>query len=412
MQERVTAPTTRARIGFGPLSPRVALVLIGAAIVGLVLYAGRSALGPFVVGLVLAYLLDIPVERMSRFGVPRWIAVLVVYAITAVALFQGLRFLLRPLADEVSTFITEFPRFSRQITDQYANLDLPPALRHAIDSLLAELGTGIGSIDPTTLLPIATLFAGILGAIVAYIIVPVWAFYLLKDRPALVAAAERSLPEPWRADVRAVSGLALRVFGQWLRGQVILGLTVGVATFVGLIVLGATVDPVFSRFAIFLSVVAAVFELLPIIGPILSAIPAVLLALTAGLQPALAAVLLYTIVQQVENNVLVPKIQGEAVELHPSIVMVALVVGGAIGGLLGAILALPITAAARDVFRYLFHRLDEPGRGAGEALAVAGDGSTVTPGGVADVPPAPPDVRDVPDVADLQASDGSESSRP
>lgn len=412
MQERVTAPTTRARIGFGPLSPRVALVLIGAAIVGLVLYAGRSALGPFVVGLVLAYLLDIPVERMSRFGLPRWIAVLVVYAITAVALFQGLRFLLRPLADEVSTFITEFPRFSRQITDQYAHLDLPPALRQAIDSLLAELGAGIGSIDPTTLLPIATLFAGILGAIVAYIIVPVWAFYLLKDRPALVAAAERSLPEPWRADVRAVSGLALRVFGQWLRGQVILGLTVGVATFVGLLVLGATVDPVFSRFAIFLSVVAAVFELLPIIGPILSAIPAVLLALTAGLQPALAAVLLYTIVQQVENNVLVPKIQGEAVELHPSIVMVALVVGGAIGGLLGAILALPITAAARDVFRYLFHRLDEPGRPAGEALAVAGDRSTVAPGGVGVVPPASPDVRDVPDVADLQGADGSESNRP
>ena len=420
----MTAPTTRARIGFGPMSPRVVLVLVGAAIVGLVLYAGRSALGPFVVGLVLAYLLDIPVERLSRLGLPRWIAVLAVYGITAVALFQGLRFLLRPLADEVSTFITEFPRFSRQITDQYAHLDLPRPLRQSIDSLLAELGTGIGSIDPTTLLPIATLFAGILGAIVAYIIVPVWAFYLIKDRPALSAAAERSLPEPWRADVRAVSGLVLRVFGQWLRGQVILGLAVGVATFVGLLVLGATVDPVFSRFAIFLSVVAAVFELLPIIGPILSAIPAVLLALTAGLQPALAAVLLYAIVQQVENNVLVPKIQGDAVELHPSIVMVALVVGGAIGGLLGAILALPITAAARDVFRYLFHRLDEPAWTTGEALAATRDRPTSALAEVADIPPATPDVLDVPaspdggdvpgvrDVADRQAADRRGSSEP
>ena len=409
----MTAPTTRARIGFGPMSPRVVLVLVGAAIVGLVLYAGRSALGPFVVGLVLAYLLDIPVERLSRLGLPRWIAVLAVYGITAVALFQGLRFLLRPLADEVSTFITEFPRFSRQITDQYAHLDLPRPLRQSIDSLLAELGTGIGSIDPTTLLPIATLFAGILGAIVAYIIVPVWAFYLIKDRPALSAAAERSLPEPWRADVRAVSGLVLRVFGQWLRGQVILGLAVGVATFVGLLVLGATVDPVFSRFAIFLSVVAAVFELLPIIGPILSAIPAVLLALTAGLEPALAAVLLYTIVQQVENNVLVPKIQGDAVE--PSIIMVALVVGGAIGGLLGAILALPITAAARDIFRYLFHRLDEPAWTTGEALAATRDRPTSALAEVADIPPATPDVLDVPDVrdvADRQAAERRGSSEP
>ena len=168
------------------------------------------------------------------------------------------------------------------------------------------------------------------------------------------------MPEPWRADAHAVTHLALREFRQWLRGQLLLGVAVGLATFLGLLVLGATVDPVFSRFAIFLSVIAGLFELLPIIGPILSAIPAVLLALTAGVEPALAALALYLVIQQVENNLFVPKIQGDAVELHPTIVMVALVVGGAIGGLLGAILALPITAAARDVFRYAFHRVDQP----------------------------------------------------
>ena len=364
------AATRWPRAGFGPISPRVALVILGAVVVAVALSAGSSALGPFIVGLVLAYLLDIPVERMARIGIPRWISVLIVYAITVYLLVQGLRFMRRQLADEVATFITEFPRFSAQITDQYAHLDLPPVLRQAIDGFLAELGHGVGSIDPTTLLPVASLFAGILGAVVAYIIVPVWAFYLIKDRPALAAAAERALPAEWRADVRAVASLALRVFGQWLRGQVILGLAVGAATFAGLTILGATVDPVFSRFAIFLSVVAGVFELLPIIGPILSAIPAVLLALTAGVEPAIAAVALYVVVQQVENNVLVPKIQGDAVELHPTIVMVALVVGGAIGGLLGAILALPVTAAARDIFRYLFHRVDDPPATPDEALAI------------------------------------------
>jgi predicted PurR-regulated permease PerM len=370
MEERAVAATRWPRAGFGPISPRVALVILAAVVVAVVLSAGSSALGPFIVGLVLAYLLDIPVERMARIGIPRWISVLVVYAITAYLLIQGLRFMLRPLADEIATFITEFPRFSAQITDQYAHLDLPPALRQAIDGFLAELGHGVGSIDPTTLLPVASVFAGALGAVVAYIIVPVWAFYLIKDRPALAAAADRALPVEWRADVRAVASLALRVFGQWLRGQVILGLAVGAATFAGLMILGATVDPVFSRFAIFLSVVAGVFELLPIIGPILSAIPAVLLALTAGVEPAIAAVALYVVVQQVENNVLVPKIQGDAVELHPTIVMVALVVGGAIGGLLGAILALPVTAAARDIFRYLFHRVDDPPATPEEALAI------------------------------------------
>ena len=362
------AATTGGRLG--PPTPRAALVLAGAVILFAVLYLGRSALGPFIVGLVLAYLLDMPVERMARRGMPRWISVLVVYAVVAVIVAQAIAFTIRPLASELDTFIREFPSFTARVADMYAHLDLPPALRQAVDGWLADLGKGVGGLNPTALLPVVSGIAGIVGSIVGYIIIPVWIFYLIKDRPTLTAAFERSMPAEWRPDVRAVSGLVLRVFGQWLRGQVFLGITVGVATFVGLLLLSSTVDPVFGRFAILLSVVAGVLELLPIIGPIIEAIPAVLLALTAGIDAAIAALVLYTVIQQLENNLLVPKIQGDAVELHPSAVMFALVVGGAIAGLLGAILALPVTAAARDVFRYLFHRLNEPPATPAEAVAI------------------------------------------
>ena len=127
-------------------------------------------------------------------------------------------------------------------------------------------------------------------------------------------------------------------------------------------------DPIFGRYALLLSIIAGVLELVPIIGPIISAVPAVLLAATAGLAAVVAALVLYTLVQQVENNFLVPKIQGDAIELHPAAVMFAIIIGGALAGLLGAILALPMAAAFRDVVRYLFRRLspDEP-----EALAVS-----------------------------------------
>jgi predicted PurR-regulated permease PerM len=354
----------------GRPSPRAALVIAGAVVLFLILYLGRSALGPFVVGLVLAYLLDLPVERMARIGLPRWLSVLIVYAIVVVVVVQALVIVLRPLGTELATFIREFPSFTAQVADMYAHLDLPPGLREAVDGWLADLGKGVGGLNPTDLLPVVTGIAGIIGSIVGYIIIPVWVFYLIKDRPALAAAAERSLPAPWRPDVRAISWLAIRVFGQWLRGQLFLGVTVGVATFAGLVLLSATVDPVFGRFAVLLSIIAGILELLPIIGPIIAAIPAVLLALTGGIDAAIAAVVLYTVIQQLENNLLVPKIQGDAVELHPSAVMLALVIGGAIAGLLGAILALPITAAARDVFRYLFHRLDEPPSTPDEAVAI------------------------------------------
>lgn len=374
------------RIGrrLGPPTPRVALLIAVAGLLAFVLYLGRSALAPFILGLVLAYLLDLPVERMARLSLPRWLSVLLVYAAVAVVVVQALLLTLRPLVNELSTFIEEFPSFIARVVDLYAHLDLPPALRHAIDTWLADLEAGVGGINPGDLLPVVTGIAGLIGSIVGYVIIPVWIFYLIKDRPALVEAGERSIPVEWQADIRAVFGIALRVFGQWLRGQLLLGLVVGAATFLGLMVLSATVNPVFGRFAILLSVVAGVLELLPIIGPIIAAIPAVLLGLTAGIDAAVAALILYLIVQQVENNVLVPKIQGDAVELHPSVVMVALVVGGAMAGLLGAILALPVTAAARSVFRYLFHRLDDPPMTPHEAIALV----TAQPMLIPDVPEA------------------------
>src|SRR5829696_5815009 len=218
-------------------SPRAMLSIGGAVLLIAVLYLGRAALGPFVVGLVLAYLLDLPVERMARRGVPRWLSVLVVYAIFVVVVAQALLITLRPLGDEVATFIREFPSFTTQVADMYAHLDLPPPLRAAIDGWLADLGQGVGGLDPSDLLPVVGGIAGIVGSIVGYVIIPVWIFYLIKDRPALVAAAERSMPAAWRADVRAVGFLILRVFGQWLRGQVFLGITVGVGTFAGLLLL-------------------------------------------------------------------------------------------------------------------------------------------------------------------------------
>ena len=343
-------PPSEARLR--PPTPRVGLLIAAAIVVCLVFYLGREALSPFVVGLMLVYLLDPPVERLSRVGLPRWISILIVYVVAVVIVWQALAFTIRPLVEQVRAFIVDLPSVLARIEELYRGLDIPSQLRDAIDHWVASVEAG-GGIDPTVLLPVVNLTAGFLRAIFGYLIIPVWAFYLLKDRPQLTAAFDRGLPAEWRTDVWQVIRVVARVFSQWVRGQLILGVAVGVATFAGLLLLGATIDPVFGRFALLLAIIAGVLELLPIIA----SVPAILLAATAGPQAALAALLLYVAVQQLENNILVPKIQGDAVELHPSAVMVALVMGGAIYGLLGAILALPITAAARDVYRYLFRRL-------------------------------------------------------
>jgi predicted PurR-regulated permease PerM len=350
--------------GVGAPSPRVALLLVAATILGVVLYFGRSALTPFIFGLGLIYVLDPAVRALVRRGLRPALAVLIVYAVVLLVVVEGGALLLRPLVDQVGQFIQESPKLLasfdellRSLTAFYDRLDLPEPIRNAVDSALAGLSAGAGGFDLTSLLPIARTIAGTIASVFGYLIVPVWAFYILKDRDRLMAGFDRSLPEEWRTDTWAVLRILERVVGRWLRGQLFLGLVVGAATFVGLLVLGWLVDPRFTQFAILLAVIAGVLELLPIIGPIISAIPTLLLALTISPQAILAVFVLYTLVQQLENNVLVPKIQGEAIELHPAIVIFALVIGGAIGGLLGAIISLPVTAAARNVYRYLFRRL-------------------------------------------------------
>jgi predicted PurR-regulated permease PerM len=117
---------------------------------------------------------------------------------------------------------------------------------------------------------------------------------------------------------------------------------------------------------VLLSVIAGLLELVPIIGPIISALESPAAHGRSG--AVVAALALYFTVQQVENNFLVPQVQGNAVQLHPAVVVFAIIVGGSLAGLLGAILALPVTAAFRDVVRYLFRRLspDQP-----EALAIS-----------------------------------------
>ena len=346
------------------VSPRVALLAGAALILAITLYAGREALGPFVVGLLLVYLLAPPVEFLARLRVPRSLAILLVYVAAVGLMIEGLNLMLQPLVDQLRQFTSDLPGLADRLRVQledvgavYRGLELPPAIRQAIDEWLAKLAQGDVGFDPAVLLPVLRATTAVVATFLAFFIIPVWGFFLLKDRPALVRAAQASIPPEWLPDVEAVVAIVSRVFGSWVRGQVLLGLTVGIATFGGLLILGEAVDPIFSRFAILLAVVAGVLELLPIIGPIIAAVPAILLAATAGLDAVGAAFILYFGVQQVENNLLVPKIQGDATNLHPSAVMLALIVGATIGGLLGAILALPVTAAARDVYRYLFARL-------------------------------------------------------
>jgi predicted PurR-regulated permease PerM len=360
--DRVGMPSRRGLLatGTGVLLVIVALLVL-------------DTLTPFVIGLLLIYLLAPAVDRLAAVRVgrrllPRALAILLLYLIIVLVVGVGLMLVVGPMSDQVRRFAQEVPGWLDSLRTWYDGLDLPEWLRSAVDRITGAVsngGTGENGTGLESLIPIARSLASTLIGAFGFLIIPFWVFWVLKDLPRLSRSFEHALPNAWRRDVLAVMGIVDHTFGRWIRGQLILGAVVGLGTFVGLIILGEFIDPVFLSFAVLLAVVAGVLELVPVIGPILSMIPTLVLALATDdpVKAAAAVVALYLIVQQLENHILVPQIQGDAVELHPSIVILALIVGSALFGLMGAILSVPVTAAARDIYRYCFRRLseDDPG---------------------------------------------------
>ena len=394
-------------------SRRVLVLLAGTALLAALFWFGRDVLAPFVVGILIVYLLDPLVERLARVTVagrrmPRALLILLVYLAATLILVELALLVIGPLVEQVRALVKDGPGYVEDLNARldellgwWNRLDLPADVKEAIDEAVADLLQNLGALIPSILRPVFSSVLGFVGSVFGYLIIPVWTFWILKDRPLIVRGFDRAVPEAWRADTWATLGIVRRVFGSWIRGQLILGLVVGVGTFIGLMVLGTFVDPVFSRYAVLLAVIAGVLELLPVIGPIIAAVPAVLLGATAGVPGIVAALLLYFAIQQIENTFLVPKIQGDATDLHPAVVIFSLILGGAIAGLLGAILALPIAATLRDLYVYAFRRAG----GMTPAEAATGNAR-----GAHDAGPAGLEPPDAPDGGGVGGRDGGDAA--
>lgn len=367
------------------------VLVVGAFLLWL-LWTARGALPAFFIGVALAFVLDPVVTLLQRRGLPRWAGILVSYVAVVALAWTLIAFVIPPIARQAREFIGSLPELGAAIAsvqqgliEWYRSLPLPPDLREMFDESIANAEAAFADAVRQILGPAVSTVVRTAGFILGLIVIPVWLFYVLKDRERFPRAVTGALPEPWRPDGANVLAILARVGGRWVRGQLLLAVAIFAATVVGLTILTFLGFSEFGEFTLVLALIAGVLEFFPVIGPILAAVPAVLIGLTISPAATIAAIVLYTAIQQLENNLLVPKVLGDAVQLHPAVLIVALVVGGALFGIGGAILAAPTVAAGRDLYRYAFQRLhDQPPDAALErALGL-------TP------PPPPPEKTDAP----------------
>ncbi len=348
-----TAPTAPAE----PAAPRRPLViqasdpwrlalrivlLTTAVVVGLWLVVMLSGvLLRLLAAVILATGLAPLVRQLHRLGLPRGAAVLLIYLAFILAVVGFLVLVVPPLVQQTAELVRDAPQYGARIQQTLLDLRkrfpfLPP-----LDQQLAQQVTGLGEQIGAVLTQafVVLEFAlGVFSGLVSAVLVLLITLYLIVDG-ARIREYFLSFVAPARRErLRRVTDRIGERMGGWLIGQVELSLVIGVVVYLGLTVLGV-------QGALLLAVVAAVGEAIPIVGPVLSAIPAVIVALTQSPLLALATAIMYLVVQQLENNLLVPKIMERAVAIHPLAVIIALIIGGELLGIGGALVAVPVAAA-------------------------------------------------------------------
>ncbi|MDR7535119.1 MAG: AI-2E family transporter [Armatimonadota bacterium] len=339
----------------------MAAVLIGVATY--LLFVLRFVLVTVSLAAMLTYAFLPLVESVTRLRfagrpLPRLAAVTAVFVLIAFALGEIGRLAAQPIGDEFNRFARNVGQYRREgatlllRTRTALEQHLPPDLQQSVDEAIARAGdlllVALGNMVHATIRS--------LSHVVELILVPILAFYFLVDTPILKHEWLQFLPSAARQPVLASSHRLGRIVAGYVRGQMVLMLIAGVVVGVGLALMGVP-------FALLLGIVAGLTRALPIIGPVLGAIPIVGLAWVQSAPTGLAVLVFFAVLQLVESKVIMPRVIGRELNLHAATIIVALLVGNAVFGLMGMFLAPPAAAFAKELLDLAERGFVEPSPG-------------------------------------------------
>jgi len=336
------------------------VIILGIIIFLWILYLLRMLILPFATGLVLAYLLmpvvlwieeRIPPRRKWP-GFRRVISVLVAFLILVCIVGAFGYFVVSTVIEASFTLLESAPYFISQslenIQEWFNDLisALPVDTQEEINREIEEGGVALGNAIRTSLMGAITSIPATFGLILGFAVLPFFLFYLLKDSEKLKAGIISPFSEKTAIHARKVFSIIEQVLGRYIRAQLMLGVIVAYFTFIGLHILDIP-------YKVALALLAGVTELIPIIGPWVGGGIAVIVTLAVVPDKAIWVAVLFVCIQLLENNLLVPRIQGGYLHIHPAILIVLLVLGAYIAGFWGILLAAPLTATIVQIYKYV-----------------------------------------------------------
>ncbi|MDF1497758.1 MAG: AI-2E family transporter [Patescibacteria group bacterium] len=310
------------------------------------------------ISIILALIMNPQVDKLQKKKIPRVAGTASLFLMAFIVIGLLFYIVAPPLAKELSNLASNLPTYIENAGIDYKSFSENNTIYNGsfnykvsepLQNILIEASKTMKDITSNVIVGIL----GLLGGFLSVILILVISFYLVVEENGVEKFVQTLIPSESRPQaLRIIRKVEIKL-GKWFVGQLFLGFIVGFLSFVGLTILGIP-------YALVLAIIAGTMELIPYIGPTLSGIPAIIIAFTISPFLAILTFGLYFIIQQLENYLIVPKVMEKSVGLHPVIIIIAMLIGGQLAGVLGIILAIPVTTIASIFLEDIYsHRKKE-----------------------------------------------------
>lgn len=307
-------------------------------IIGIIfLYFIRDILFLLLVVVVFASAINPVVNFLQKKKFPRTFSVLLIYIILLIIVSFSISLLVPPITFEIKHLIENLPVYSEKLSLFFIGFKqfvLEKGFIIDFQKSLESLNFQIGNLTGN----LFTALGNVFGGIVFFVLIFILTFYLTVYEKTVKNFLISFCPQKhYDYLIDLIERIQKRI-GSWLKGQIILCLLIGFLVYLGLSILKV-------EYALVLAIFAGITEFVPYIGPIIGAIPAIFLVFAQSPLKAIFVIILYVIIQQLENNLIVPKVMQKTVGLNPLVIIIAMMIGMKVGGIIGMLLAIPVTSA-------------------------------------------------------------------
>lgn len=327
---------------------RIAVIIVLAAALIVLLFTRLSGLVCTMISAAVAsYLLSKPLKKMEKKMKRHW-ALLIIFSILAGATAFFFYYVVPLFFRQAADFVSFIPKVLQAVSDildnagKSAGAPLDGIINDALDGFNKQAAVWLGSAT-------INLAQGSYSGLGWGLLLPVFTFYFLKDREYFIDQINYLIAIKYRGDLHTLYISIDKALGQFLRGQLMVAVSVAIMTATGLLIIGVPNAPL-------LGMICGLCNMIPYIGPFLGAIPVALVSIVLGWRAMLLSVVVVLIVQLLDNTIISPKILGDSLKIHPVYIIIAIIAGSGLFGIMGLLLALPMLIILKEIVIFVFRK--------------------------------------------------------